>query len=119
MLAIKQSLPLLFRFRSCAVLCLFLFCFLRPTVQGQQIAPQQTTDEPGSGSRARAAEEAVPNSLLPIQGSTISHGREEDGIQWRPLVAQSFRFLLLQHGFRYATEEGTRRPHASLVGGYA
>lgn len=32
-----------------------------------------------------------------------------DSIQWRPLIEQSMYFLGIQHGFRLATEKGTRR----------
>ena len=41
------------------------------------------------------------------------------GIQWRSLLLQSSEFLVLEHGFRYATEEGTRHPHRPFFRGYA
>lgn len=41
------------------------------------------------------------------------------GIHWRNLFLQSFEFLGLEHGFRYATEESTRHPHRPFFRGYA
>ena len=34
---------------------------------------------------------------------------QADSVQWRPLFEQSLYFLGIQHGFRLATEKGTRR----------
>lgn len=31
-----------------------------------------------------------------------------DGVQWKPLLAQSLTFLWIEHGFRFLTEPGTR-----------
>lgn len=31
-----------------------------------------------------------------------------EGVQWKPLISQSMLFLGIQHGFRFATEAGTR-----------
>ncbi|MEO8657169.1 MAG: hypothetical protein ABI693_01795 [Bryobacteraceae bacterium] len=40
-------------------------------------------------------------------------------VEWKPLIAQSLRFLFLEHAFRYATEEGTRSPGQPFFQGYA
>ena len=40
------------------------------------------------------------------------------GIRWRSLFSQSFRLLLIEHAFRYATEEGTRHPGQPFFQGY-
>jgi len=43
---------------------------------------------------------------------------ESEGVNWRPLLLQSVAFLGVEHGFRWATEEGTRHPHRSFFDGY-
>ena len=43
---------------------------------------------------------------------------EPGGVDWSALLAQSLGFLVVEHGFRWATEEGTRSPHQSFFGGY-
>jgi hypothetical protein len=40
------------------------------------------------------------------------------GVQWRSLFSQSFRLLLIEHAFRYATEAGTRHPGHPFFQGY-
>jgi len=40
------------------------------------------------------------------------------GVQWKSLVGQSFRLLLIEHAFRYATEPGTRHPGQPFFRGY-
>ena len=40
------------------------------------------------------------------------------GVQWRSLFSQSFRLLLIEHAFRYATEPGTRHPGQPFFQGY-
>jgi hypothetical protein len=45
-------------------------------------------------------------------------GGKEPGVQWKPLFAQSFRFLMFEHAYRYATEEGTRHPGRPFFQGY-
>jgi len=42
-------------------------------------------------------------------GSTHPDSTHPDSVQWRPLFEQSLYFLGIQHGFRLATEKGTRR----------
>jgi len=39
-------------------------------------------------------------------------------VQWRSLFSQSFRLLLVEHAFRYATEPGTRHPGHPFFQGY-
>ena len=44
-----------------------------------------------------------------LGGATGPDGpAQAEGIQWRPLLEQSLYFLGVQHGFRLATEKGTR-----------
>src|ERR1019366_4972604 len=40
------------------------------------------------------------------------------GVQWKSLFSQSFRLLLIEHAFRYATEPGTRHPGQPFFQGY-
>lgn len=39
-------------------------------------------------------------------------------VQWKSLFSQSFRLLLVEHAFRYATEPGTRHPGQPFFQGY-
>ncbi|MDP9113121.1 MAG: hypothetical protein M3O20_05505 [Acidobacteriota bacterium] len=39
-------------------------------------------------------------------------------VQWKSLFSQSFRLLLIEHAFRYATEPGTRHPGQPFFYGY-
>ena len=45
-------------------------------------------------------------------------GTKYDHVNWRGVLGQSFRFLIVQQVFRYATEPSTRHPHESFFGGY-
>jgi hypothetical protein len=45
---------------------------------------------------------------LVAEGSDTSVSDRDASIQWRPLLRQSLFFLGIQHGFRLATEPGTR-----------
>lgn len=40
------------------------------------------------------------------------------GVQWKSLFGQSFRLLLIEHGFRYVTEPATRHPGQPFFQGY-
>jgi hypothetical protein len=44
---------------------------------------------------------------------------ETPNVQWGAVFKQAFGFLLLEEGFRYATEEGSRHTHLPFFGGYA
>jgi len=55
----------------------------------------------------------------PGDGNTSSSSDpEQTGVNWSGVLLESLEFLGLEHGFRYATEEGTRHPHVSFFGGY-
>lgn len=41
-------------------------------------------------------------------GAAAAFEKTSEGVQWKPLLSQSMLFLGVQHGFRFATEEGTR-----------
>jgi len=43
---------------------------------------------------------------------------EPQGVKWKSLFNQSFRFLLLENAFRYATEPATRNPDMPYFRGY-
>jgi hypothetical protein len=43
---------------------------------------------------------------------------KQPGVQWKPLFKDSFRFLLLENAFRYATERATRDPDVPYFRGY-
>lgn len=56
--------------------------------------------------------------LLPIADPLLNDGTKYDHVNWRGLLGQSFRFLIVQQTFRYLTEEDTRHPHQSFFAGY-
>ncbi len=56
--------------------------------------------------------------LLPVTPVSPVEDANPEGVRWQRLIRQSFRLLLLEHGFRYATEEETRHPHRPFFHGY-
>jgi hypothetical protein len=69
-----------------------------------------TSAEPGNATKEDAIEPGASSgpaaplpelSILPVTGET-------GGVQWAPLLRDSIMFLGVQHGFRFATERGTR-----------
>jgi hypothetical protein len=68
-----------------------------------------------SGSVCALADDQIPDDQFPVEAEADSGA----GIDWSSLLQQSLRFLAIEHGFRWATEEGTRHPHRSFFGGYA
>jgi hypothetical protein len=70
-------------------------------------------------SRAGASEAAdvtTANASAPAAQPTLT---KSPGIRWRPLMIESLKFLVLEHGFRYATQQATREPNRSFFRGYA
>lgn len=59
-----------------------------------------------------------PAMILPVAPAAVAR-ENPDRVRWRPLVAQSVRFLLVEQGFRLATEPATRHPRLSFFRGYA
>ena len=57
-------------------------------------------------------------STTPIKPGRSGGAAESKGVDWTGVLTQSLGFLAIEHGFRYATEEGTRHPHRSFFGGY-
>jgi len=45
-------------------------------------------------------------------------GLKQPGVQWKPLLNQSLRFLVFENAYRYATEPGTRDPNRPYFRGY-
>ena len=70
------------------------------------------------------APDAVSSEDLPIipasRAVTPESGQlpSQQGVQWKSLLNQSFRFLLFEQGFRYATEAETRDPNLPYFHGY-
>src|ERR1700730_9884919 len=71
---------------------------------------------------ARAADgDGASDSNLPqpvTTGPVTPPSPSNDGIDWKDLLAQSFSFLALEHGFRYLTEERTLHSPLPFFGGY-
>lgn len=60
-------------------------------------------------------EDSISNAVT-VQPS--SETPKLPGVQWKSLFSQSFRLLLVEHAFRYATEPGTRHPGHPFFQGY-
>jgi hypothetical protein len=60
----------------------------------------------------------VPAEPNPDAIATPLAASKQPGVQWKPLFKDSFRFLLLENAFRYATEQGTRDPDLPYFRGY-
>jgi hypothetical protein len=73
-----------------------------------QSASSTGADEVPSGVPDAPPVAALPGAIAPVPG-----------VHWRSLFLQSFEFLIIEHGFRYATEEGTRHPHRPFFRGHA
>jgi len=68
-------------------------------------------------------QDGFPNSpFLPVLPKPDAIALPKDsnppGVQWKSLLNHSFRFLLLENAFRYATEAGTRNPGLPYFSGY-
>jgi hypothetical protein len=70
-----------------------------------------------SGEADRALQ---PGAGVPQPAPDVPQNGEAEpkGINWRGLLIESFQFLALEHGFRYATEEGTVNPRRPFFRGY-
>ena len=55
------------------------------------------------------------SSAVPVQPL---ENPSSPGVQWKSLISQSFRLLLIEHAFRYATEPATRDPGQPFFRGY-
>jgi hypothetical protein len=65
---------------------------------------------------------AHANDLAPaVAPVSLDAGPDESelGVDWHKVITQGLLFTVMQHGFRYATENGTRHPGAPFVTGYA
>ena len=58
------------------------------------------------------------NPLLPTTSPILADGTKYDHVDWRGVLGQSLRFMLIQQAFRLATEESTRHPHSGFFAGY-
>ncbi len=76
--------------------------------------PGTAWTQDGSASSADDAP-AVPE---PDAIATPAVESKQPGVQWKPLFKDSFRFLLLENAFRYATEPATRDPNLPYFRGY-
>jgi hypothetical protein len=53
-----------------------------------------------------------------IQPSGTADLTKPEGVQWKPLLIQALRFLVVEDAFRYATEAQTRHPGEPYFAGY-
>lgn len=73
-------------------------------------------DEPRDARTVEALDPPNPRPLA--KPSAISQGEEPGSVQWRSLFMQFGRFLLIENGWRYASEEATRHSHMPFFKGY-
>jgi hypothetical protein len=88
---------------------LFILLFSAP-MAAQEDAASPSAEAPNLPGSMPILPVAPP--IVPVDDSN------PQGIQWRHLFNQSLRLLLIEHGFRYATEEDTRHPHRPFFQGY-
>jgi len=57
--------------------------------------------------------------ILPVSSAIAPKADSKPaGVQWKPLINRSLRFLILENAFRYATEAETRDPGQPYFNGY-
>jgi hypothetical protein len=57
--------------------------------------------------------------LKPLANPAVIPQRDKpEAVQWKSLFAQSGRFLVIENGWRYVSEEATRHPHRPFFKGY-
>ena len=67
---------------------------------------------------APASPDLMAKPLLPNSDPLLIDESKYDHVNWRGVLGQSFRFLLVQQAFRYSTEAATRSPHQNFFDGY-
>ena len=87
-----------YRIRWCALLA---FAF-----------PWTAWTQDGSGGSPDVPILPKPEAIAP------NAGLKQPGVQWKPLLNQSLRFLVFENAYRYATEPGTRDPNRPYFRGY-
>jgi hypothetical protein len=73
---------------------------------------------PDGGPRPSEPSAPISPSLPTLKPIAPREYSEQGGVQWGSLILQSFKFALIEHGYRYATEQGTRDPGRPFVQGY-
>lgn len=95
----------------CAAALRFIFVILLCPAASVAAGADEPSKEPNIPNQPASA---LVKPILPV----VTTLPPEDRVQWRPLIAQSLRFLMLEHAFRYATEPGTRNPGVPVFAGY-
>src|SRR4051794_36333588 len=95
---------------SCLLYCIVIISILPISLRADP------ADDPEAAPLDSDVQVTPANLLLPAEPAT-SPASPREGPDYRSIVGQSFRFLFLEQAFRYATEEGTRHPHVSFIGG--
>jgi len=93
---------------KCYLAWLYLLA-LPGTVGAQTLSDADSTD------RSIPLAGPVLPAPMPIAPQKNS---EPEGVKWGSLFNHSFRFILLEHAYRYATEPATRDPDRPFLGGY-
>ena len=75
-------------------------------------------DDTAAPPSADSSDAAIVPVLPAPETAQPSESTKPGGIQWKPLFNQSFRFLLIEHAFRFATEPATRLPGRPFFRGY-
>jgi len=75
-------------------------------------------ESPDGGPRPSEPSAPISPSLPTLKPIAPREYSEQGGVQWGSLILQSFEFALIEHGYRYATEQGTRDPGRPFFQGY-
>ena len=107
---------------------LFCRCALAQSVDTVAIPPDVITTSDDTTSAATDGASPSPDSISPppylksapaVVLPVVPVAEKPPSITWSPLLHQSLYYLAIMHGFRLATEPGTRDGlHNGLVGGY-
>jgi hypothetical protein len=79
----------------------------------QQLAGESSQEPPRPAATGTRQEPLPPSpasqpTALPPDLSPTPQATPDQGIQWKPLIAQAMTFLWIEHSFRFLTEPGTR-----------
>ena len=64
----------------------------------------RTEEDPAGGERATAADESSSAGRASILSATTP----DEHVRWKPMLLQSLNFMLVEHGFRLATQSSVR-----------
>jgi hypothetical protein len=104
-----------------ALLCVLSLLVLGSVVKAQSddpIEPDETATAILPSPTAIYPRSFSPAAISPVSISPV-YSPQTPGVQWGSVFKQAFGFLMIEEGFRVATEEGARHTHMPFFKGYA